>query len=78
MGGGNKDDVRPKKSVRPSTRANNGAIFMLRCAELGFTRAEDLDQMSVGMIYDLIVEKANDQEQYPFKGTQADIKQFFG
>jgi hypothetical protein len=34
--------------------------------------------MNVGMVYDLITEKANDQEKYPYKATQADIDRLFG
>lgn len=49
---------------------------MLRCAELGLSR-EDLDDMTVGMVYDMLIEQANDQEKYPYKATQADINQFF-
>lgn len=53
-----------------------GAAFMLRCAELGLNR-EDLDDMTVGMVYDMLTERANDREQYPFKATQEDINSFF-
>lgn len=49
---------------------------MLRCAELGLSR-EDLDDMTVGMVYDMLIEQANDQEEYPYKATQADINRFF-
>ena len=49
---------------------------MLRCAELGLSR-EDLDDMTVGMVYDMLIEQANDQEKYPYKATQADINYFF-
>ena len=34
----------------------NGSIFMLRCAELGLSK-EDLDDMTVGMVYDLTTEQ---------------------
>lgn len=50
---------------------------MLRCAELGL-RTEDLSQMNVGMVYDMLTEKANDEEKYPYKATQADIDRLFG
>lgn len=32
----------------------------------------------MGMVYDLLIEKANDNEQYPYKATQEDIERFFG
>lgn len=50
---------------------------MLRCAELKLSR-EDLDDMTMGMVYDMFIEKANDQEKYPYKATQDDINRFFG
>ena len=50
---------------------------MLRCAELGLPDT-DLSQMTMGMVYDLLIEKANDQEEYPYKATQEDIDRFFG
>ena len=58
-------------------REGNGAIFMLRCAELGL-HTDDLAQMDVGMVYGMIIERANDQEKYPYKATQQDIDKFFG
>ena len=50
---------------------------MLRCAELNLSD-EALAGMTIGMVYDLLTERANDQEKYPYKATQEDIKQFFG
>jgi hypothetical protein len=66
-----------KKKVRTTTRENNGAVFMLRCAELGLSD-EALSSMDIGMVYDLLIEQANDQEKYPYKATQDDIYRFFG
>ena len=78
MGNEQFDNIHAKKNVRPSTRENNGAIFMLRCSSLGLVSDEVLDSFSIGMVYDMITEKANDQEKYPFKATQNDIEAFFG
>lgn len=50
---------------------------MLRCAELGLSAAE-LDDMTMGMVFDLLIEKANDHEKYNYKATQSDIDAFFG
>ena len=52
-------------------------MFMLRCAELNLSDTA-LSEMTMGMVYDLMIEKANDQEQYPYKATQDDINRFFG
>lgn len=48
---------------------------MLRCAELGLT-TEDLDQMTMGMVYDMLTEKMNDEEKYPIKGQPGTLKDF--
>lgn len=50
---------------------------MLRCAELNLSDAA-LAGMTVGMVYDMLTERANDREQYPYKATQEDIEAFFG
>lgn len=69
--------AKPKKKIRPTVREETGSTFMLRCAELGLTR-EDLEEMTMGMVYDMIIERANDQEEYNYKATQEDITAFFG
>ncbi len=48
---------------------------MLRCAELGLSR-EDLADMTMGMVYDMIIERANDHEQYSYRATQEDFDRF--
>ena len=50
---------------------------MLRCAELGLSD-EALQNMSMGMVFDMFTEKANDSHKYPIKATQDDIYSFFG
>lgn len=77
MGGRQRDHEQSGKKIKPSTREPNGAIFMLRCAELGLSDAE-LEGMSIGMVYDMLIERANDQENYPLQATQEDIYAFFG
>lgn len=49
---------------------------MLRCAQMGLSD-EALGDMTMGMVYDLMTEKANDLEKYPYKATQDDINAFF-
>ena len=58
-------------------RESTGALFMLRCAELHLSDTA-LSQMTMGMVYDMLIEKGNDNEEYPIKATQADIRRFFG
>lgn len=50
---------------------------MLRCAQLNLSD-DALGGMTVGMVYDMMTEKANDAEEYPIKATQDDITAFFG
>lgn len=50
---------------------------MLRCAELGLSR-EDLDDMTMGMVYDMLIECGNDQEKYVEIADQDDIYRLFG
>ena len=77
MDAGAEDDFHPEKKIRATTRAPNGAIFMLRCAHFGLSD-EALKSMTMGMVYDMLTEEANDREDYPVKATQDDIKAFFG
>ena len=50
---------------------------MLRCAELHLSD-EALADMTMGMVFDMLIEQANDHEQYAIKGDQSDIDYFFG
>lgn len=61
--------------MRATVREETGAIFMLRCAELGLSR-EDLADMTMGMVYDMLIERANDHEQYSIRATQEDFDRF--
>lgn len=70
-------DLKTNKKIRQTVREANGAIFMLRCAELGLSD-DALNTMSMGMVFDILDEKANDHHKYPYKATQDDIYAFFG
>ena len=50
---------------------------MLRCAHFRLSD-EALSMMTMGMVYDMLTEEANDREDYPIKATQDDIRAFFG
>lgn len=76
MGDKYKTDINGKKKVAPRDREPNGAIFMLRCAELHLSK-EDLDDMTVGMVFDMMVEKANDHEKYDMKAPAGSMAAFF-
>ena len=70
-------DLRPGKKVRATTREPTGALFMLRCAELNLSDRA-LGGMTMGMVYDMLTERVNDNETYPYKATQEDIERYFG
>ena len=61
--------------MRATVREETGATFMLRCAELGLSR-EDLADMTMGMVYDMLIERAKDHEQYSIRATQEDFDRF--
>ena len=46
---------------------------MLRCQELGLSD-EALAGMTIGMVYDMLIEQANDREKYDYVATQDDIR----
>ena len=69
-------DLNPKKKVAPRDREPNGAIFMLRCAELGLSN-EALDDMTMGMVMDMVTEKANDHQKYDKKAPAGSMASFF-
>ena len=50
-------------------------LFTLRALQIGLTNA-DLERMTVGMVTDLIIEAANDQEDYCELATQEDFDRF--
>ena len=50
-------------------------LFLLRCKELHLT-LEELERLKEGMIYDLMIERSNDDYEYPYKATQADFEAF--
>lgn len=56
-------------------REPNGALFMLRCAQLGLSD-EALNGMSMGMVYDMLTEQGNDRAKYPLRATQEDFDNF--
>lgn len=49
---------------------------MLRCAELNLSK-EDLDDMTVGMVMDMVTEKGNDLVKYDKKAPAGSMASFF-
>lgn len=47
-------------------------LYLNRALSVG-VRITDLDQLSIGLIQDILIEKANDSYEYPYIATQADF-----
>lgn len=49
---------------------------MLRCAELGLVQDEVLESYTMGMVYDMLTERSNDNVKYPLLATQTEFDRF--
>lgn len=76
MGAEPENHIRSSKKIKATTREPNGAAFMLRCSELGLVQDDVLTSYTMGMVYDMLTEKANDHEKYPVLATQEDYDRF--
>ena len=65
-------DREGKKKVRPTTREYSTALYHLRAVQLGLS-VDDMEQITMGMVVDMETEASNDQAEYAYKATQADI-----
>jgi len=54
----------------------NQNILLLRCKQLGFS-IDELDYFTVGRIWDLYIEKHNDEQKWPVKGDGSMLRQMF-
>lgn len=52
-------------------------LFLLRCTEVGLSMA-DLDLLTVGMVFDMLIERGNDgcEDEYDRPATQSDFDAF--
>lgn len=51
------------------------ALFLLRCCETGLSLT-DLDNLSVGMVNDMFIEKSNDSYEWKEIASQEDMDKF--
>lgn len=51
------------------------ALILLRAVQIGLT-LDDLDSLSLGMVYDILTEAANDDCEYKQIATQDDFDRF--
>ena len=61
--------------MRPSARPESSALIFLRCLEIGLSM-EDLDHLTLGMVYDILIEKSNDKYEWDDLATAEDIANF--
>ena len=75
MGGESDAGGNRKKRIAATDRPLTSGLFLLRCVELGLSMA-DLDVLDVGLVYDMMIEQANDSAEYDTIATQADFDRF--
>lgn len=51
------------------------ALFLLRCCEVGLSLS-DLDELTVGMVNDMFIEKSNDSYDWKEMANQEDMDNF--
>ena len=74
MGGKRPYSVRTgKKHV--SDREMNASLYLLRALEAGLSVA-DLEEISMGMVYDIMTESSYDEHGYVRWATQKDFEAF--
>lgn len=50
----------------------NCAVYFLRAKQIGLTLGE-MEEIDMGLVFDLLIESGNDGQEYPNVATQADI-----
>ena len=78
MAGGQHDHRSVKKKDTGGGRPLTAALFYLRCLQLGLS-ISDTDLLSIGEIFDMVIEAGNDQEDDKDtvrQATQADFDRF--
>jgi len=51
------------------------ALFLLRCLEVGLS-VKDMDELTVGMVNDMFIEKNNDSYEWKEIASQEDMDRF--
>ena len=68
-------DVQAKKRTGRSEREMTTPLFLLRCTEVGIS-TRDLDLLSIGLVFDMWTENANDDVKYRRIANQRDFYKF--
>ena len=69
--------VTPMKEGEAVSRPNTTALLLLRALQLGLSM-EDLKLVTVGMVIDMMIERGNDDYDWPKMATQSDFDAFRG
>lgn len=72
MDGKRRKHFRTKKRSRQIDREMNTALYVLRAVQCGVSIC-DLHSISYGLLLDMIIEAGNDNYEYNYLATQADI-----
>lgn len=51
------------------------ALYLLRCKQANLA-IDELEQVTMGMVMDMLTEQMNDEAEYPLKPTQQDFDSF--
>lgn len=69
------DNCCSKKIAPPTDRELTTAMFLLRCKDLGLS-IQELSSITVGMVFDMLIEKSNDSFTYDVQATVNDVNNF--
>lgn len=64
-----------KKIEPPTDRELTTAMFLLRSKELGLS-IQELSSITVGMVFDMLIERNNDNFTYDVQATVSDVNNF--
>lgn len=51
------------------------ALYILRCKQVGFT-LDELENLTMGMVFDILAERMNDNYEWDEEATSDDIDSF--
>lgn len=64
-----------KKIEPPTDRELTTAMFLLRAKELGLS-IQELSSITVGMVFDMLIERNNDNFTFDVQATVSDVNNF--
>ena len=64
-----------QKKVKETTREESTPMLVLRALQIGL-HLSDLEQITLGDLVDILIERENDEFEYPIKASQEDFRSF--